>query len=106
MATTRIYAYLRKSTVDQNTKGQELAIRKYADENNLRVDRWFDVDCSSRKSPKERRIDELMSLIKKGDLLIVPELSRLGRSVGQVISIVDELVKRKVNVQDYQIFNF
>lgn len=32
MANPRIYVYLRKSTVDQNTKGQELAIRKYADE--------------------------------------------------------------------------
>ena len=93
-----VYAYLRKSTDDQNTKAQELAVRQYTDKENLRVDHWMDVECSSRKSTKERRIDELLGVLKDGDTLIVPELSRLGRSVGQVITIVDQLIKMKVTL--------
>ena len=98
MGSSKVYAYIRKSTDDQNTKSQKLAVYKYADENGLRVDQWFDVDCSSRKSTKDRRIDELLYILGEGDTLIVPELSRLGRSVGQVITIVDQLIKKKVKV--------
>ena len=98
MGVSRVYAYIRKSTDDQNTKSQKLAVYKYADENGLRVDQWFDVDCSSRKSTKDRRIDELLDILGEGDMLIVSELSRLGRSVGQVITIVDQLIKKKVKV--------
>jgi DNA invertase Pin-like site-specific DNA recombinase len=82
MGTTKVYAYLRKSTEDQNTKGQELAVLQYANANWLRIDQWFDVDCSSRKSTKERWIDELLGLIGEGGTLIVPELSRLGENLG------------------------
>jgi DNA invertase Pin-like site-specific DNA recombinase len=98
MGVSRVYAYIRKSTDQQSTKSQELAVYKFANEEKLRVDQWFDVDCSSRKSTKERRIDELLDILREGDMLIVSELSRLGRSVGQVITIVDQLVKKKVRV--------
>ena len=98
METTKVYAYLRKSTDNQNTKSQELSVYEYANKEGLRVDQWFDVDCSSRKSTKERRIDELLDILNEGDLLIVPELSRLGRSVGQVVLIMDELIRKKVTV--------
>jgi len=98
MDTPKVYAYLRKSTEDQNTEGQELAVYQHAQKEGLKIDQIFRVDCSSRKSTKERRIDELLELLKEGDFLLVPELSRLGRSVGQVIIIMDELIKKKVNV--------
>lgn len=98
MDVAKVYAYVRKSTAEQNTDSQQLAIHKYAHEQGLRVDRWFDVDCSSRRSTKERKIDELLGVLREGDTLIVPELSRLGRSVGQVIMIVDRLIKKKVRV--------
>lgn len=98
MQKTSVYAYLRKSTDDQNTKAQELAVRQYTDREDLRVDRWFDVECSSRRSTKERRIDELLGVLGEGDTIIVPELSRIGRSVGQVITIVDQLIRMKVSL--------
>ncbi len=98
MKQPRVFAYLRKSTDDQNTGGQKLAVYEYAHKQGWTIDQWFDVDCSSRKTTKERRIDELLEQMAEGDVLVVPELSRLGRSVGQVICIVDELVKKKVTV--------
>jgi DNA invertase Pin-like site-specific DNA recombinase len=57
---------------------------------------FVEAQASSRKGRDERRIDELLSELEAGDRLVVSELSRLGRSLGQVIQIVDELVKRKV----------
>jgi DNA invertase Pin-like site-specific DNA recombinase len=51
---------------------------------------------SSRRSPAQRRIDELLGRLKEGDRLIVSELSRLARSVGQIAVIVDQLLKNKI----------
>lgn len=54
--------------------------------------------CSSRKQPQERRIDELFARLNPGDRLLVTELSRLGRSTGQVIHLIDELVKQGIGI--------
>jgi DNA invertase Pin-like site-specific DNA recombinase len=51
---------------------------------------------TAEKGPAQRGIDDLLGTLAMGDRLIVSELSRLGRSLGQVIRIVDELVKRRV----------
>jgi len=55
-----------------------------------------EAQVSSRKHPAQRGIDDLLGTLAFGDRLIVIELSGMGRSLGQVIRIVDELVKRKV----------
>ena len=94
----KVYAYLRKSTDHQNTENQELAIYKYAEQHGLKIDRWFDIGCSSRKSTKERGLDELVEILKEEDTLIVAEMSRLGRSVGQILSLIDKLMKKKIKV--------
>ncbi|MBF0303951.1 MAG: recombinase family protein, partial [Desulfamplus sp.] len=53
---------------------------------------------SSRRSSKERMIDELLQELQTDDTLIVAELSRLGRSVGQITIIVNELVRKKIKL--------
>jgi DNA invertase Pin-like site-specific DNA recombinase len=93
-----VWGYIRVSTDHQNTENQKLAILEYANAKHLKIDNWVDTKVSSRKSPKERRIDELLGQLKEGDILIVAELSRLGRSVGQIAILVDELIRMKVRV--------
>lgn len=51
----------------------------------------------SAEATRQRRIEELLEVLKDGDRLVVSELSRLGRSLGQVIRIVEELVRRKIH---------
>lgn len=62
------------------------------------MDDFIEIKISSRKDTKARRIDELLERLNTGDTLIIAELSRLGRSVGQVVTMVDELVSRKVKL--------
>jgi DNA invertase Pin-like site-specific DNA recombinase len=45
---------------------------------------------------EKRGIDDVLKHLGAGDRLIVSELSRLGRSLGQIIYIVDTLVKRNI----------
>lgn len=89
-------AYLRVSTGSQDLANQKMAVLDYAKPQRFTVDRFVEAQVSSRKTPTERGIDDLLGTLDAGDRLIVSELSRLGRSLGQVIRIVDELVKRKV----------
>lgn len=91
-------AYLRVSTDRQDLKNQRLEILDYAQKQGLNIDGFIEIEMSSRKTPKQRRIEELMSSLNKGDLLIVSELSRLGRSVGQVVRLVDTLIKSKIRL--------
>src|SRR3984893_18121651 len=93
MATT---AYLRVSTGTQDLENQKLAILEYASRKKFPINEFVEVQISSRKKPHQRGIDGMLERLAPGDRLIVSELSRLGRSLGQVIHIVDELVKRKI----------
>lgn len=88
--------YIRVSTDQQTTENQKLAILEYANANNMTVDEWVEIEVSSRKSTKQRKVDELLSKVKTGDTIIVSELSRLGRSVGQIATLVDALIKENV----------
>jgi DNA invertase Pin-like site-specific DNA recombinase len=62
------------------------------------VDEWIEVKASTRKSAEKRKLDELKETLKKGDTLIVAELSRLGRSVGQIAILVDSLINSGIRV--------
>jgi DNA invertase Pin-like site-specific DNA recombinase len=89
-------AYLRVSTGSQDLANQKLAVLDYARQQHFTVDRFVEAQVSSRKTPAQRGVEDLLGTLAAGDRLVVSELSRLGRSLGQVIRIVDELVKRKV----------
>jgi len=89
--------YLRVSTNNQNTENQKLAILKYANANKFNIDQWIEVKASSQKSNSIRKLDELQRNLKSKDTVIVTELSRLGRSVGQIIILMDELLARDIS---------
>ena len=74
-------AYLRISTRSQNLANQKLAILEFSQKRRFTVDQFIESRVSSRKSPFERRIDEMLGTLPPGDRLLVSELSRLGRSL-------------------------
>ena len=53
---------------------------------------------SGRKSWKDRKIAELIKLLKERDNLIVSELSRLGRSMLEIMELLSILLRNKINV--------
>lgn len=91
-------AYLRASTDKQDLNNQKLEILDFARRKGLSVDDFVEITMSSRKTLKQRRIDEVLEMLDEADILIVTELSRLGRSTAEVISLVNALVAREVRV--------
>ena len=89
--------YIRVSKVDQQIDSQRLAILDYAHKNKIKIHEFIEINMSSRKTPHERGIDALIQKLSPNDRLIVSELSRLGRSLGQIIHIVDQLIKKRVS---------
>jgi DNA invertase Pin-like site-specific DNA recombinase len=91
-------AYLRTSTDKQSLNNQRLEILEYARCNDLHIDDFIQISISSRKNRRARRIEELLEILNPGDTLIVTELSRLGRSTGEVITLIDELVDNDMTI--------
>jgi DNA invertase Pin-like site-specific DNA recombinase len=89
-------AYLRVSKSDQETNNQKLAILAFAQKERISIDHFIHVTVSSRRSNQERKMDSLFGKLTQGDTLIVSELSRLGRSVGEIITTIDSLVRQKI----------
>lgn len=93
-----IYGYIRVSTDKQTTENQRFEILKYADEKHLSVGRWIEETVSSTRKLSERKLGKLLSDMEKGDILLVSELSRLGRSLMEVMSILHTLMEKQVKV--------
>jgi DNA invertase Pin-like site-specific DNA recombinase len=94
----KVIAYLRASTDKQDLNHQKLEILEFARRQTLHIDEYVEITISSRKTSKQRRIDELMQLLSENDTLIVTELSRLGRSTAEVIALVNALIARNIRV--------
>lgn len=85
-----IYGYIRVSTEKQTVEVQRYEINKYCEENGIRVDSWIEESISGAIKPNSRLLGKLiLDRIKKGDLILVTEISRLGRNVYMVMSIIN-----------------
>lgn len=90
-----VYGYVRISTADQSADGQKSLISRYIVERKMIVDEWIEVEVSSRKTAEKRKITELLARVSANDTVVVSELSRLGRSIREVLQIVEELIGTK-----------
>jgi DNA invertase Pin-like site-specific DNA recombinase len=93
-----VIGYIRVSSDKQDLQKQEHLLLKYAQRHDLKVNEFINIEISSRKGTKERRIDELLNRLNDGDVLLVAELSRLGRNMFEVINIINQLSENGVEV--------
>lgn len=87
--TLMIYAYIRVSTETQTIEGQEYEIKNYCSQHGLNVDKWCVEAVSGTCSIEKRSLGKLLRRMKKGDLLLCTEISRLGRNMMMVMAILN-----------------
>jgi len=87
-------AYFKTSLDRQEVREQRQTIVEFAEREGIIISRFIEMPASATR---EKRIDQLFSQLSSGDTLIVSELSRIGRSVGQIVRTVDALIKRNVS---------
>jgi DNA invertase Pin-like site-specific DNA recombinase len=93
-----VYAYIRVSTDKQETENQRYEILKYTNQKKLGNVEILEETVSGRKSWKNRKLGELIEKLRKGDILIVPELSRLGRSMLEIMELLSILLRKGVEL--------
>jgi DNA invertase Pin-like site-specific DNA recombinase len=92
------YGYVRVSTDKQRVDNQEFEITRFCQKNNINVDVWVKETISGIKTPEKRKLGGLLEKVSKGDLIICSELSRLGRSLLMIMSILNKLMETEVRV--------
>ena len=93
-----IIGYLRVSTGKQHLENQQDEISRYAIENNMEVDRWVMEIVSGKKEAKSRKLGRTISRMKRGETLIVSEVSRLSRNLIEIMTIMGTCLKKGVNI--------
>jgi len=93
-----IYGYIRVSTDRQTVENQRYEVNHFCQRNEFVVDKWIDETISGKKSAEERKLGKLLKRMRKGDVLICSELSRLGRNLLMIMAILNECMNRDIQV--------
>ena len=104
-----VYAYIRVSSDKQTVENQRFDILRYGDEKKIRIDTWIEETVSGAKRASERKLGEYLDRMGSHDILIVSELSRLGRNLMEVMSILHLCMEKDTKVhsirENYELGN-
>lgn len=93
-----IIGYLRVSTGKQNPANQQDEIRRFADSRNLSINQWVTEVASGKKKGCDRKLGGLIRRMKHGDTLIVTEVSRLSRTLTDLMAIMGKCLEKGINL--------
>ena len=83
--------YIRVSSVDQNTDRQEVALKE------LKVDKIF-IEKLSGKNTNRPELHRMLDYVREGDVLYIESISRLARSTKDLLSLVQILQEKHVDL--------
>lgn len=89
------YAYLRVSSFHQDEDNQRTGVEAKAKQINQRIDKYIIDKVSGTKEPDERNLGKLLRRINKDDIIIVSEISRLGRKLFMIIQIINKILEKQ-----------
>jgi len=93
-----IYGYIRVSTDKQTVENQRYELNQFCEKNILVVDKWIEETISGSKNLNERKLGKLLKRMRKNDILLCSELSRLGRNLLMIMGILNECMNRDIQV--------
>ena len=91
-------AYLRVSTADQDLEKNKADILFFANHHDLGQVNFVEEVASGRKPWRERYIANILEQLQAGDVMIVAELSRLGRSMLECMEILALATQKHIRV--------
>ena len=93
-----IYAYIRVSTEMQSYEGQHFEIKNWCHGRGWTVDRWIQEKVSGTKQLPKRTLGKTLRRMREGDVLVCAELSRLGRNMMMVMSILNTCSQKGIRL--------
>src|SRR5574344_1907416 len=92
------YGYIRVSTDKQTVENQRFEINNFCKKEKLQVDGWIEETISGTKNYDKRKLGALLNQVKKNDLIICAELSRLGRNLFMIMEILNICMNKECKV--------
>lgn len=93
-----IYGYIRVSTDKQTLENQEFEINNFCQKEQIKIDKWIMETISGTKDFEKRKLGKILKKIKKDDILICSEISRLGRNLLQIMTILNLCLQKEAQV--------
>jgi len=93
-----IYGYIRVSTDRQTVENQRFEIANFCKQHKINIEGWVEETISGTKSFDKRKLGVLLGKLKTDDILICSELSRLGRDLLMIMSILNICMDKQVKV--------
>ena len=93
-----IYGYIRVSSDKQTVENQRFEISNFCEKNSLTINVWVEETISGMTRVENRKLGKLLKKMKKGDVLICSELSRLGRNLLMIMGVLNECMNRDIQV--------
>jgi len=93
-----IYGYIRVSSDKQTVENQRFEINGFCEKNQMVIDRWLEETITGTKTAENRALGKLLNKMKKDDVLICSELSRLGRNLLMIMGILNQCMIKEVKV--------
>ncbi len=93
-----IFGYIRVSTDKQSVENQRYEINKFCEQREDIVHRWIEETISGNKEIEKRELGKLIKRMKAGDILICTELSRLGRNLLMIMSVLNECMRKDIQL--------
>ena len=92
------YGYIRVSSDKQTVENQRFEINQFCERQDIKIDGWIEETVSGAKSYNDRKLGDLLKDVKKGDIIICSELSRLGRSLFMIMDILNHCMEKECKV--------
>lgn len=92
------YAYIRVSTELQCYESQEFEIRKWCEAKGVHIDKWVSESVSGTISYKKRALGRVIRKLTRGDQVICTEISRLGRNMLMIMSVLNDCSARGAEI--------
>ncbi len=93
-----IYGYIRVSTDKQTVENQRFEINNFCRLGNLKIDKWIEETISGNLAVEKRKLGTLLKKLSKEDILICSEISRLGRNLMMIMSILNICMQKEIKV--------
>ena len=92
------YGYIRVSSDRQTVENQRFEITNFCSREQIKIDGWIEETISGTQSYTNRELGKLLAKVKKNDLIICAELSRLGRNLFMIMDILNICMSRGCRV--------
>jgi DNA invertase Pin-like site-specific DNA recombinase len=93
-----IYGYIRVSSDKQTVENQRFEINRFCSSQQLLIDDWIEETISGTKNFSTRQLGKLLRKVKKNDIIICSELSRLGRNLFMIMEILNICMTKECRV--------